>query len=91
MVSLKNNSHGSEVPGRSELKGNDNALSEFEDNKFNYPLKSQSPFEKQNTFSDYPSKLLQTDKSHFLTSNHQLLRKKSKLKEINNSFDYSGI
>ena len=66
------------LDNKSEININDH-FGFNEDNKLNYPLKSHNQlYDKQNTFSELPGRIMPTDKNFFLTTNQQFLRKKSK-------------
>lgn len=67
---------------KNEFNRNDHALKEYEDNKFNYPIKAQNqPIFENNKIkvisSELPSNYHQNDKNHFISTNH-FTRKKSR-------------
>ena len=77
-LSRKKNILAMKQNGDNKSEVNLNEQGYIDDNKFNYPLKSQNQlYEKQNTFSELSGRMVPSEKNYFLTPNQQFIRKKS--------------
>lgn len=65
---------------KNEFNVTDNALKEYEDTKYNYPLKDQTQLDNKKSMfsSENASKCLQNDKNNFISTSH-FTRKKSSI------------